>query len=137
MKNELRELDLFSEVSRSELAVISRQLTRLKVKAGRVLVHEGAIGNEFMIMASGMAEVTQGGQSIATLGRGDLVGEMALLQPYGSRRNATVTAVTDAEIYAGSPAEFRRILETAPSVAAKVRQLSDSRKVETKTLVAA
>jgi CRP/FNR family transcriptional regulator, cyclic AMP receptor protein len=137
MKNELRELDLFSEVSRSELAVISRQLTRLKVKAGRVLVHEGAIGNEFMIMASGMAEVTQGGESIATLGRGDLVGEMALLQPYGSRRNATVTAVTDAEIYAGSPAEFRRILETAPSVAAKVRQLSDSRKVETKTLVAA
>ena len=50
-----------------------------------------------------MAEVTQGGRSIATLGRGDLVGEMALLQPYGSgRRNATVTAVTDCEIYAGS-----------------------------------
>jgi CRP/FNR family transcriptional regulator, cyclic AMP receptor protein len=137
MKNELRELDLFSEVSRSELAVISRQLTRLKVKAGRVLVREGAIGNEFMIMASGMAEVTQDGESIATLGRGDLVGEMALLQPYGSRRNATVTAVTDAEIYAGSPAEFRRILEAAPSVAAKVRQLSESRKIGTKTLVAA
>jgi CRP/FNR family cyclic AMP-dependent transcriptional regulator len=137
MKNELRELDLFSEVSRSELAVISRQLTRLKVKAGRVLVREGAIGNEFMIMASGMAEVTQGDQSIATLGQGDLIGEMALLQPYGSRRNATVTAVTDAEIYAGSPAEFRRILEAAPSVAAKVRQLSESRKIETRTLVAA
>ena len=50
-----------------------------------------------------MAEVTQGGRSIATIGRGDLVGEMALLQPHGSgRRNATVTAVTDAEIYAGS-----------------------------------
>jgi CRP/FNR family transcriptional regulator, cyclic AMP receptor protein len=137
MKNELRELDLFSEVSRSELAVISRQLTRLRVKAGRVLVREGAIGNEFMIMASGMAEVTQGDQSIATLGQGDLIGEMALLQPYGSRRNATVTAVTDAEIYAGSPAEFRRILEAAPSVAAKVRQLSESRKIETRTLVAA
>ena len=137
MKNELRELDLFSEVSRSELAVISGQLTRLKVKAGRVLVREGAIGNEFMIIASGMVEVTQGGQSIATLGQGDLVGEMALLQPYGSRRNATVTAVTDAEIYAGSPAEFRRILEVAPSVAAKVRQLNASRQVETETLVAA
>ena len=60
-------------------------------------------------MVDGMAEVTQGGRSIATIGRGDLVGEMALLQPSGSgRRNATVTAVTDAEIYAGSPAEFRR-----------------------------
>ena len=105
LKDDLRELDLFSEASRSELTVIARQLTRLKVKAGRVLVHEGGLGNEFMIMVSGMAEVTQGGRSIATLGRGDLVGEMAILQPFGSgRRNATVTAITDCEIYAGSAA---------------------------------
>ena len=112
LKDDLRDLDLFSEASRSELAVIARQLTRLKIKAGRVLVREGGVGNEFMIMVSGMAEVTQGGQSIATLGRGDLVGEMAIFQPIGSgRRNATVTAVTDCEIYAGSAAEFRRIMD--------------------------
>ena len=128
LKDDLRELDLFSEASRSELAVIRKQLTRLKVKAGRVLVREGAIGNEFMILVNGMAEVTQGGRSIATIGRGDLVGEMALLQGHGhGRRNATVTAVTDAEIYAGSPAEFRRIIEAAPSVAEKVKQTVASR----------
>ncbi len=128
LKDDLRELDLFSEASRSELAVIGKQLTRLKVKAGRVLVREGAIGNEFMILVSGMAEVTQGGRSIATIGRGDLVGEMALVQGHGhGRRNATVTAITDAEIYAGSPAEFRRIIEAAPSVAEKVKQTVASR----------
>jgi CRP-like cAMP-binding protein len=138
LKEDLRELDLFSEASRSELAVIARQLTRLKVKAGRVLVREGGIGNEFMIMVDGMAEVTQGGRSVATIGRGDLVGEMALLQPYGSgRRNATVTAVTDAEIYAGSPAEFRSILEASPSVAKKVHELIESRTLVAETLVAA
>jgi CRP/FNR family cyclic AMP-dependent transcriptional regulator len=128
LKDDLRELDLFSEASRSELDVIGKQLTRLKVKAGRVLVREGAIGNEFMILVDGMAEVTQGGRSIATIGRGDLVGEMALLQGHGhGRRNATVTAITDAEIYAGSPAEFRRIIEAAPSVAEKVKQTVSSR----------
>jgi CRP/FNR family cyclic AMP-dependent transcriptional regulator len=128
LKDDLQELDLFSEASRSELAVIARQLTRLKIKAGRILVREGGIGNEFMIMVSGMAEVTQGGESIATIGRGDLVGEMAILQPIGSgRRNATVTAITDCEIYAGSAAEFRRIMEAAPSVAAKVRETIASR----------
>jgi CRP/FNR family transcriptional regulator, cyclic AMP receptor protein len=133
LKDDLRELDLFSEASRSELTVIERQLTKLKVKAGRVLVHEGGLGNEVMIMVSGMAEVTQGGRSIATIGRGDLVGEMALLQgPGQGRRNATVTAVTDAEIYAGSASEFRRIIEAAPSVAEKVKQTAASR-----TLVAA
>jgi CRP-like cAMP-binding protein len=133
LKDDLRELDLFSEASRRELAVIRKQLTRLKVKAGRVLVREGAIGNEFMILVDGMAEVTQGGRSIAIIGRGDLVGEMALVQGHGhGRRNASVTAVTDAEIYAGSPAEFRRIIEAAPSVAEKVKQTVASR-----TLVAA
>jgi CRP-like cAMP-binding protein len=91
-----------------------------------------------MIIVDGMAEVTQGGRSVATLGRGDLVGEMALLQPVGSgRRNATVTAVTDAEIYAGSPSEFRRILEASPSVAAKVHQLIEARRPMAETLVAA
>jgi CRP/FNR family cyclic AMP-dependent transcriptional regulator len=128
LRDDLRELDLFSEASRSELAVIARQLTRLNVKAGRVLVREGAIGNEFMIMVNGVAEVTQGGERIATIGRGDLVGEMSLLQSKGrGRRNATVTTVTDAEIYAGSPAEFRRIMEASPSVAEKVQETIASR----------
>ena len=48
-----------------------------------------------------------------------------------------MTAVTDAEIYAGSPSEFRRILEASPSVAAKVHQLIESRKPVAETLVAA
>ena len=138
LKDDLRELDLFSEASRSELAVITRQLTRLKVKAGKVLVREGGIGNEFMILVSGMAEVTQGGHSVATIGRGDLVGEMALLQPYGSgRRNATVTAITDCEIYAGSPSELRRIMDAAPSVAEKIQQTIASRSTQTAVPVAA
>ena len=128
LRDDLRELDLFSEASRSELSEIARQLTRLQVKAGRVLVREGGIGNEFMVMVSGMAEVTQDGQSIATIGRGALIGEMALQQPFGSgRRNATVTAVTDCEIYVGSAAEFRRILQVAPSVAAKVAEIVAAR----------
>ncbi len=68
-------------------------------------MHEDARGDEFMILLEGQAVVTQGGRQIATLGRGDLVGEMALLQDQGrGRRNATVTALTDIVLYAGSPA---------------------------------
>ncbi len=122
-KDDLAELPLFSSVSRSELALIRRQLTMVPVAAGRVLVHEGARGDEFMIISEGEATVTQGGHVVATLGRGDLVGEMALLQEDGyGRRNATVTATTDGMVYAGSRREFRRILEAVPAVARKVRQ---------------
>ena len=116
-EDDLRALDLFSETSRSEMALVARQLTMLRVPAGKVLMREGQRGNEFMIIAEGHAEVRQGGRTIATIGRGDLVGEMALLQRDGDgRRNATVTTVTDAVIYVGSPREFRQIISSAPSV---------------------
>ncbi len=122
-RDDLAELPLFSEVSRSEMAVVRRHLTPLRVPAGRVLVKEGAVGDEFMIISEGQATVSQGDHSIATLGRGDLVGEMALLDhDVPGRRNATVTVNTDAVVYAGSRAEFRQILASAPSVARKVRE---------------
>jgi len=122
-RHDLKELALFAETSRSELAEIARQLTMLTVPAGKVLVSEGGLGNEFMVIAQGEAEVSQGGRAIATLGPGELVGEMALLgDRRHARRNATVTAVTDMVLYVGSPGEFRRIIEVAPSVAEKVRQ---------------
>ncbi len=128
LRDDLRELALFSEASRSELTLIGRQLTRLNVSAGTVLVREGGRGDEFMVIVEGESVVSQGGQTIATIGRGDLVGEMALLhQDRRGRRNATVTAVTDMVIYAGSRSEFRQILDTAPSVAEKVRQTVESR----------
>ena len=122
-RHDLKELALFAETSRSELAEIARHLTMLAVPAGKVLVSEGGLGNEFMVIAQGEATVSQGGRTIATLGPGDLAGEMALLGGRGrARRNATVTAVTDMVIYVGSPSEFRRIIEVAPSVAEKIRQ---------------
>jgi CRP-like cAMP-binding protein len=128
VRHDLKELHIFSETSKSQLSEIARQLTMLKIPAGRVLVSEGEPGNQFMIIADGEAVVSQGGRAIATIGRGDLVGEMALLGERGrGRRNATVTAVTDAVVYVGSPSEFRRIIEVAPSVAEKVRRTAESR----------
>ena len=128
ISQQLRDLPLFANASRSELAAIRRQLTELRVSAGRVLVHEGALGDEFMILLEGEAVVTQGGRQIATLGRGDLIGEMALLHAHRpGRRNATVTALTDTMVFVGSPREFRQMLDSAPSVAEKVRQTAEAR----------
>ncbi len=86
-----------------------------------------------MVIVDGEAEVSHDGVPIATIGQGDLVGEMALLDESGrGRRNATVTAVTDLTVYVGTPAEFRQLLAAAPSVAERVRRTAASR-----TLVAA
>jgi CRP/FNR family transcriptional regulator, cyclic AMP receptor protein len=126
--SDLRELQLFSDVSRKQLTHIKRQLTPINLPAGRVLVHEGAPGDEFMIIVDGEAEVSKGGQTIATIGRGDLVGEMALIEEGGQHvRNATVTAKTDVTIQVGSRREFREMILCAPSVAEKVQSTVASR----------
>jgi cAMP-dependent protein kinase regulator len=122
-RDDLEDVELFAEANRAERAVIRRHLTPLSVAAGRVLVKEGARGDQFMVLMEGNATVSQAGETIATLERGDLVGEMALLQDAGTgRRNATVTTSTDAVIYVGSRSEFRQILQAVPSVARKVRE---------------
>ena len=127
-RDDLEDVELFAEANRAERAVIRRHLTPLSVPAGRVLVKEGTRGDQFMVLVEGNATVSHGGQTIATLQRGDLVGEMALLQDVGSdRRNATVTASTDAVIYVGSRSDFRQILQAVPSVARKVRQTAAER----------
>jgi cAMP-dependent protein kinase regulator len=127
-RDDLENVALFAEANRAERAVIRRLLTPLSVAAGRVLVREGTPGDQFMVLVEGNATVSQGGETIATLERGDLVGEMALLQPDGAgRRNATVTASTDAVIYVGSRTEFRQILHAVPSVARKVRETAAER----------
>jgi CRP-like cAMP-binding protein len=127
-RDDLEDVELFAEANRAERAVIRRHLTPLSVAAGRVLVKEGARGDQFMVLVEGNATVSQGGQTIATLERGDLVGEMALLPDAGSdRRNATVTTSTDAVIYVGSRSYFRQILQSVPSVARKVRQTAAER----------
>jgi CRP-like cAMP-binding protein len=131
IKHELRDLPLFRGINGSELALVAQQLTRLSIRSGKVLVQEGTIGREFMIIVEGQAEVRQNGRLIATIGAGELVGEMALLSESGrGKRNATVTAATDLVIYVGSPFEFRQMIHAAPAIAEKVHEIAASRASE-------
>jgi CRP-like cAMP-binding protein len=55
---------------------------------------------------------------VATLGAGDFVGEISLLEP--TPRTATVTAKTPLRLFVLTPKDFRRMLDENPSVERKV-----------------
>ena len=74
--------------------------------AGRRVVEEGALGDQFFVIVGGTAKVTRRGRRVATLGRGDAFGELSLL--VRSPRNATVTAETDLDVLV-RPSEFERV----------------------------
>ena len=70
---------MFTECSPAELAVASL-VTSLRVPPGHVLMREGAADAEamFIVTAPGQSDVVRHDRDVATLGRGDVVGEMAL-----------------------------------------------------------
>lgn len=64
---------------------------------GEVICAEGDKADRWWIVADGLADVTIGGLYIATIGPGETIGELALLD--GELRGATVTAVTDMALH--------------------------------------
>ena len=123
------DLDLFADCTRAQLNQISALTTGLHIPKGHVLIREGGLAGEFIVIRSGSARVTRAVDGrvveVADVGPGDFLGEMALLN--GTRRTATVTAATDLDVLVSSVGEFRTILEIAPSVARKVRRASLAR----------
>ena len=123
------DLDLFADCTKAQLEQISSLTTYLRIPKDHVLIREGGPAKEFIVIVDGSARVTRetdhGVVQVADVGRGDFLGEMALLS--GAPRTATATATTDLVILVSSVGEFRSIMEIAPSVARKIRQASLAR----------
>lgn len=114
----LREIPIFSELSKKELKQLSRLMTEIRVKEGRVLTREGEVGREFMIIIDGTAVVRRGGRKIADLGPGEFLGELAVLS--GAPRTADVTATSDMTLETLNRREFMSLLDESTTIAKKV-----------------
>ena len=119
---------LFAGLSKEQLRQIGSLMTRLDVRAGKVLARQGDIGREFVILLEGEVEIARDGKVVATRGAGDYVGEIALLDD--RPRTATVTAKTDVAAEVLNRAEFSSLLATSPDLSNEVmatmaRRLAD------------
>ena len=118
MDDRLREVSIFSELSKKELKSVARLMTQLSVKEGRELTRQGEPGREFLIILEGTAVVRRDGRKVADLGAGDFLGELAVLS--GAPRTATVVATSDMTLEALNRREFMAVLDESPKLAKKI-----------------
>ena len=115
---DLNSIWLFSGCSGSELRKIRSSLDSLHVPAGKILVEEGHIGQEFFIIVDGKAAVTRNGKKVATLEPTSHFGELALLDR--RPRSASVVSETDMDVLVMSQRQFNGLLESVPTIARKL-----------------
>jgi CRP-like cAMP-binding protein len=130
--NHLAQVPLFAECSKKQLQSVAAASIELNIDAGKVLVREGEAGHEAFVIMEGDATVTRKGETIATLGAGDVVGELAPLT--GGSRTATVTADTPMELLVIGQREFAGLLEEVPGLAVRVLHNLAHRMVELEEL---
>ena len=114
----LRNVPLFNSCSTKELQTIAKATDELTIPAGHVLTDQGQMGREAFIIVEGSATVKRNGKKVTTLGPGNVVGELSLLD-HGPR-TATVTTDTDSTVLVIEQRHFLGVLEAVPSLARKM-----------------
>ena len=110
---------LFSGLDPDARAALEAETEWTRLDGGAVLFREGDAGDSVYVLVTGRLSVfvrSPSGEDalVAEIGRGESVGEMALLT--GAPRSATVVAMRDSVLIRLSRAAFERILERSPRV---------------------
>lgn len=111
-------VELFSGCSQRELKAVAGLCTRLDIDAGVVLTRQGTHDPQCFVVAAGSAAVEIDGRAVGTVGPGDMVGEMSLLD--GGPRSATVTSLSPMTLYVMSRREFQSMMRTNPTIVRKI-----------------
>jgi CRP/FNR family cyclic AMP-dependent transcriptional regulator len=119
----LGRVPLFAELSSGDLERIAHVAVPRAFPKGVRVFHEGDSSDACYIVRSGDLRVTRehsDGRAIAlaTLGPGDLFGELAMLD--GGARSASVETLTDSELLALPAGDVRRLLADHPEIAVKL-----------------
>ena len=118
----LREVALFANLSDAALRELAALARPVAVPAGAVLFERGDAGDALYVVRAGRLEALIDGVVVREAGRGEVLGELALLT--GGLRTATVRARRDAELYAVHRADLDVLLTDPASARALVRHLA-------------
>lgn len=125
----LKSVEVLGGLSDDNLDIIRTYMDERKARAGTVLFSEGQKADEIMFVRQGFVQITkmQEGKAelLARRGRGEVIGEMALID--SSARFATAICETDCDLFVLSRRRFFDLLPQHPSIAERIMRVMSQR----------
>ena len=120
--NRLKAIPIFSHLSDEEAHRLAAFATETSIAEGQILMKQGDYSVELIAIEEGSADVIKDGEKIASLGKGDLIGEMGLFER--RPRNADVIATSPMRVIKLTHWEIRRMSEDTIE---RIRQVIEER----------
>lgn len=137
LNNLLATAPLFRPLDRRQRFDLIRRFTAHDVAAGVTIVEEGAPGRGLFVLLNGEVDVSKrDGDTkvlLATLGPGDVFGEISLLN--NEPASATVTAAKQSTVLFLAREVFERLIEAVPEIGEYIRSLGEERSMDTRLLM--
>ena len=114
----LHSIPLFDRFDRKHLERLGMLTDEVDVPAGKVLIRQGELGDDLMVIVSGTVTVERDGAKINTLKPGEFFGEIALSDR--GPRTATVTADAPCRLLVNSHRDFHALMDEFPEAATEV-----------------
>ena len=114
----LQDSFLFRFLNFDESILLKTICHRRFYRAGSTIVDQDSVGDAMYVVASGEVEVRRSGRTLATLDRGDLFGEMSLID--NDLTSASCTARTDTELLVLQREEYEGFLRQHPAMEIKI-----------------
>jgi len=118
-------VSFFDSFTPQEVARISAAGTTVRVPEGWSPIWEKTPADKAYILLDGTVSVRRGGEEIAQLGPGEIMGEAAIVNH--SLRTASIVALTPLELIHFTDEAVRRLCEEIPSFATVLRTAADER----------
>lgn len=110
----IQALKLFATADRKALETIASATEEVSVAAGRVLITQGHMHNEALVIESGVAEVVIDDKVVAEVPVGEMIGELSLFD-HGPA-SATVRAKTEMKVLLIPYNRFDQIMDEHPAM---------------------
>ena len=132
-------IPFFADLPEAELAAVAKVAVEVEVPSGQSLTRTGGVGHALFAIEDGTADVVISGAKVATIGTGDVVGEMAVLDarpdPFappelaeGGERTASVVATSPMRMIAVYRRDVWDLERQAPIATQRLRAKLEERR---------